>query len=94
MGYKIKSKSFSLSELQKLSIPGRSVPSFFWLIPLGDWDQKKIKVLWDFFNEEESICRDIGLMIVKDTVERHFGEYGYTTLKKGVCFWVEIPIND
>ena len=80
MGYKIKSKSFSLSELQKLSIPGRSVPSFFWLIPLGNWDQKKIKVLWDFFNEEESICRDIGLMIVKDNSDNTINVTDFSVL--------------
>ncbi len=63
MGYL--TEKYTNEELNKISIPGRVVPSLFWLIPIGKWDNGDLDRLWRHFTEDQSICNKIGLMIVK-----------------------------
>lgn len=65
MGYKI--ETYSLAELNRISTPGKVVPALFWLIPVGQWDYHELEQLWFQFTRSQSICNDLGLMLVKNT---------------------------
>lgn len=65
MGYKI--ETYSLAELNRISTPGKVVPALFWVIPVGQWDSYKLEKLWHHFTKRESICNELGLMLVKNT---------------------------
>lgn len=65
MGYKI--ETYSLAELNRISIPGKVVPALFWLIPVGQWDSYELTKLWHQFTSGRSICNELGLMLVKNT---------------------------
>lgn len=64
MGYKI--ETYSLSELNKISTPGKVIPSLFWLIPIGHWDSYELEQLWNNFTRKKSRCQELGLMLVKN----------------------------
>ena len=65
MGYKI--ETYSLAELNRISIPGKVVPALFWVIPVGQWDYSELEKLWHHFTRRESRCNQLGLMLVKNT---------------------------
>lgn len=65
MGYKI--ETYSLAELNRISTPGKVVPALFWVIPVGQWDSYELEKLWHHFTRMESICNELGLMLVKNT---------------------------
>ena len=65
MGYKI--ETYSLAELNRISTPGKVVPALFWVIPVGQWDSYELEKLWHHFTRRESICNELGLMLVKNT---------------------------
>lgn len=63
MGQRI--HTYSLSELNKISTPGKVIPSLFWLIPIGEWDYNELSKFWTHFTKNRSICKEMGLMLVK-----------------------------
>lgn len=65
MGYKI--ETYSLDELNRISTPGKVVPTLFWLVPVGQWDSYELTQLWNQFTRKKSICNELGLMLVKNT---------------------------
>jgi hypothetical protein len=66
MGYRI--ETYSLSELNRISIHGKVVPALFWLVPVGHWDTGELEALWNHFTQTHSIQHDLGLMLVKNGV--------------------------
>jgi hypothetical protein len=69
MGYII--ETYTLSELNKISTPGRVVPALFWMIPVGEWDSNELEKLWDLFTKKISKCNELGLMLVKNYNNRN-----------------------
>ncbi|MBK6566191.1 MAG: hypothetical protein IPG18_13565 [Saprospiraceae bacterium] len=65
MGYKI--ETYTLAELNRISTPGKVVPALFWLVPVGPWDSYELTQLWNQFTRKQSICNELGLMLVKNT---------------------------
>jgi hypothetical protein len=65
MGYEI--ETYSLAELNRISTPGKVIPSLFWVIPVGQWDSFKLKKLWHQFTRWKSKCNELGLMLVKNS---------------------------
>ncbi len=74
MGYKV--ETYSLSELNRISTPGKVVPALFWMIPIGSWDPWELHQLWSHFTSEKSVCNELGLMLVKNI---DFWESSYKT---------------
>lgn len=69
MGHTI--ETYSLSELKKISSPGKVVPSIFWAIPVGRWEYNNIERLWEFFTSDRiNYCNKYGLLLVKNIRER------------------------
>ena len=64
MGYKV--KTYSISELKKISTPGRVIPALFWMIPIGKWDYNDLENLWFHFTKNSSRCKELGLLMVKE----------------------------
>jgi hypothetical protein len=64
MGYKI--NTYSISELKRISTPGRVIPALFWMIPIGKWDYYDLENLWFHFTNNSSRCKELGLFIVKE----------------------------
>lgn len=74
MGYKV--ETYSLSELNRISTPGKVVPALFWMIPIGSWAPWELHQLWSHFTSEKSVCNELGLMLVKNI---DFWESSYKT---------------
>ncbi|UAM97277.1 hypothetical protein K8354_13235 [Polaribacter litorisediminis] len=70
MGHRI--KTYSLSELNKISTPGKVVPALFWLIPIGEWRSNELERLWHQFTKSKSTCNEMGLMLVNDTFASNY----------------------
>ncbi len=68
MGYRI--ETYSLSELSRISTPGKVVPALFWLIPVGNWEYSELERLWHHFTQRRGRCNEMGLMLVKDKYNR------------------------
>lgn len=68
MGYQV--ESYSLSELQRIAVPGAVSPSLFWALPVGDWNPAELNGVWSWFTERRSQCNDYGLLLVKDRARR------------------------
>lgn len=64
MGYKV--ETYSISELKKISKPGRVIPALFWMIPIGNWAYNDLENLWYHFTKNISRCKDLGLLLVKE----------------------------
>jgi hypothetical protein len=69
MGNKI--ETYSLTELNRISTPGKVVPALFWMIPIGEWDSYELEKLWNHFTSRKSRCNELGLMLVKNTNTRN-----------------------
>lgn len=67
MGYRI--ESYTLDELQRVSLPGTAATALFWVIPLGKWPMGTLDNLWYEFTAVEGIWKELGLLLVK-----RFGE--------------------
>lgn len=65
MGYRV--RQYSLDELRKIALPGAVVPSLFWALPVGGWDEGEVEHLWRHFTTERaSNCFQFGLLLVAD----------------------------
>src|SRR5437879_1948063 len=64
MGYRV--ENYSLNELHRIAVPGAVVPSVFWALPVGRWNNSELERLWRWFTQHPSQCRDYGLLLVKD----------------------------
>lgn len=63
MGFRL--SRFSLSELQRISIPGTVTPALFWVLPIGGWDERNIERWWHYFTRASNTCADLGLLLVE-----------------------------
>jgi len=69
-------EEYSWEELGRIRVPGRSVPALFWALPVGEWEPAKLNEFWDYFVldrlllrktvRQNSICRKLGLLLVKN----------------------------
>ena len=70
MGYQV--RQYSLEELRRISLPGAVVPSLFWALPIGKWNQGEVDSLWRHFTSERgSNCSDFGLLLVDNAAGLH-----------------------
>jgi hypothetical protein len=51
MGIRI--KSFEPENLDNLTIPGSTVPTLFWALPVGNWDYSQLDEYWSLFTNQE-----------------------------------------
>ncbi len=58
--------TFSVKELENISLPGKAVPALFWIIPIGSWEKSALDKLWNHFTRSVNICSELGLMLIKD----------------------------
>ena len=42
-------EEYSWEELGRIRVPGRSVPSLFWVLPVWKWEPTKLEEFWDYF---------------------------------------------
>src|SRR5687767_5974682 len=65
MGFKV--ESYTLSELNRIALPGSVAPSLFWGLPVGAWHPSEVANLWHLFTTESSSkCFLHGLLLVRD----------------------------
>jgi len=65
MGYQV--RQYSLDELRRISLPGKVAPSLFWALPIGNWDQGELELLWRHFTSNSgSNCSEFGLLLVQN----------------------------
>lgn len=65
MGFQV--KEYDISELHRISIPGRVTPCLFWTIPIGAWKSDELTELWEHFTRRPGKCHDLGLVLLKET---------------------------
>ncbi len=64
MGFRI--ENYSLNELHRIAVPGTVTPSLFWVLPIGNWRAGDLDEVWQWFTKSPSMCRDYGLLLVKE----------------------------
>ncbi len=74
MGYRI--QNYSLSELNRISLPGSITPSIFWLIPIGKWSGDNLEYFWQHFTEKKNSCNNYGVMLAKAGSSNNNNPYG------------------
>ena len=68
MGYPI--ENYTLEELNRISPPGKVVPSLFWLLPIGAWNERELYNLkYHFIDKAGTHCHDFGVLLYKDPNE-------------------------
>lgn len=70
MGFEV--KNYDLGEIIELKERGNIIPSLFWAIPIGKWQDGDLNNLWYSFTNanKETLCKSVGILLVKNIRER------------------------
>ena len=70
MGFEL--KNYDLGEVIELKERGNIIPSLFWAIPIGTWQDGDLHTLWHSFtnNDHETLCKSVGLLLLKNMRDR------------------------
>jgi hypothetical protein len=73
MGFQV--KNISLQELDRISIPGKMMPTLFWVIPIGKWRSDMLDELWRFFTGVNTVSSNLGTMICDERWRRPYDNH-------------------